>query len=386
MHSQNSGLFIGRNPRTIPPVIRPFLRACLKILKGAAARDFGCGQGGEAGASPQRAVTAEPTQATGKRPAARRVFAEKAVWLRCSSVEDPPGIFSLGAPPNRPFSAKTAPFIIFRQALRRLCGPDAIIAVGCWLALVLCGPAFASDDSNLVSCAYSLTNAAQIHNLPQADAAKRLPAKLRGVVVGEAEPGGRGFALQDGSGGIYLETTPATVATLHPGDLIEAEGVSDPGNFAPFLAAASVRKIGTAELPPPRRVTFEDMTYGKVDAQWVEVSGIVRFCERSPNDTRKCRIELATGGGRLIVRWNVPSFKTPLVDAEVRLRGVCYYLVNRSRQLLSPMLAIPHDVPVIIEVPPPANPFDVPVRSVGSLLRFAGEGCTTGIASTYGAL
>jgi hypothetical protein len=64
-----------------------------------AARDFGWGQGGEAGASPSRPVgiTAEPTQAPGKRPAARRVFAEKAAWLRCSSVEDPPGICSFVA-------------------------------------------------------------------------------------------------------------------------------------------------------------------------------------------------------------------------------------------------------------------------------------------------
>src|SRR5579859_6628236 len=54
------------------------LRACLKIAWGAAARDFGCGQGGEVGASPQRAVTTEPTPATGKRPAARRVFEGKA--------------------------------------------------------------------------------------------------------------------------------------------------------------------------------------------------------------------------------------------------------------------------------------------------------------------
>ena len=56
------------------------LRACWKIPTGAAARDFGRSQGGEAGASPQRAVRAEPTQAANKRPAARRVFAEKAVW------------------------------------------------------------------------------------------------------------------------------------------------------------------------------------------------------------------------------------------------------------------------------------------------------------------
>src|SRR5258708_18697443 len=40
--------------------------------------------------APQRAVRNEPTPGTDKRPAARRVFAEKAVWLRCSSVEDPP--------------------------------------------------------------------------------------------------------------------------------------------------------------------------------------------------------------------------------------------------------------------------------------------------------
>ena len=58
--------------------------ACLKIARGPAAKDFGRGQGGEAGASPQRAVTAEPTQATDKRPAARRVPWHKTGSRRCS--------------------------------------------------------------------------------------------------------------------------------------------------------------------------------------------------------------------------------------------------------------------------------------------------------------
>src|SRR5216683_7113324 len=94
------------------------LRACLETTRGAAARDFGCGQGGEFRASPQRAVRNEPTPATGKRPAARRVFAEKAVWLRCSSVEDPPGIFSFVASRHPAFSPKTAPLVVSKQALR----------------------------------------------------------------------------------------------------------------------------------------------------------------------------------------------------------------------------------------------------------------------------
>ncbi len=65
------------------------LRARLKIRKGPATRDFVRGRGGETGASPQRAVTVEPTKASRKRPVARRVFAGKAAWLRCSSVTDP---------------------------------------------------------------------------------------------------------------------------------------------------------------------------------------------------------------------------------------------------------------------------------------------------------
>src|SRR5688500_8772637 len=46
------------------------VRACFEIAWGPAARDFGCGQGGEDRASPQRAVRSEPTQAADKRPAA----------------------------------------------------------------------------------------------------------------------------------------------------------------------------------------------------------------------------------------------------------------------------------------------------------------------------
>jgi hypothetical protein len=91
------------------------LRACLKITRGPAAKDFERGQGGEGPgrtghrASPQRAVKAEPTPPTVKRPAARRVFGEKAGWLRYSSVGD-----RCGYPPSsrlaiRPFPRKQDP-------------------------------------------------------------------------------------------------------------------------------------------------------------------------------------------------------------------------------------------------------------------------------------
>ena len=117
----------------------PSLGACLKTPRGAATRSFDSGQGGEAGASPQRAVTAEPTPARVKRTVARRVVGEKRVWLRCSSLKDPQGIWtsqsparwfprvgcalsrkavSLLAPRHAPVSPTTAPLGVFKQALR----------------------------------------------------------------------------------------------------------------------------------------------------------------------------------------------------------------------------------------------------------------------------
>ena len=38
-------------------------------------------------------------------------------WLRCSSVEDPQGVFSFVAPRHPPICRKTAPLVVFRQAL-----------------------------------------------------------------------------------------------------------------------------------------------------------------------------------------------------------------------------------------------------------------------------
>jgi hypothetical protein len=64
------------------------VRACQRIEKGPAAGDFEGGQGCEGRASPWRAVRAEPTQDTLKRPAARKVFAARPVWPRCSSLTE----------------------------------------------------------------------------------------------------------------------------------------------------------------------------------------------------------------------------------------------------------------------------------------------------------
>ena len=249
--------------------------------------------------------------------------------------------------------------------------PSIIIFILLWFAS---GGLLRAQPIASVAGGEILTNAVQVRSLDAKEAGRHLPVHLRGVVIGEAEPGGDGFAMQDETSGIYLTSTPEIVAQLHPGDDIEVTGSSDPGWFAPSVVVKTIHKLGVKPLPEPKKVTYEELLSGQFEAQWVELTGIVRFCEPSPNDTRKLRIELATGGSRLVLRWNIPKAPEPLVDAETRVRGVCYYLANQNRQLLSPMIAIPHDMPIQVEVPAPADPFSEPLRSLDSLMHFNLEG------------
>jgi signal transduction histidine kinase len=216
-----------------------------------------------------------------------------------------------------------------------------------------------------------LTNAAQVRALSQAQAAQHFSVRLRGIVIGEAEPDGQGFVMRDASDSIYLLGQAPLVSEIERGDLLEVAGLSDPGGFAPCVLVKELRKVGTGTVPEPLPVTFEQLMAGRLDAQWIEVSGIVRRCEPLPWSERKHKLEIATGGERLTVQLNGRQKPEALVDAEVLLRGICFYQYNKNRQALSPLLLVPRGVAVAIEKAAPAAPYEDPPRPVAGLLQFA---------------
>ena len=77
------------NCTSMPVRATALVQSLSQNYKGCCGEGFWSWPRRRGGASPKRAVTTEPTLAKAKRPAARRVFAQQAVWLRCSSVEDP---------------------------------------------------------------------------------------------------------------------------------------------------------------------------------------------------------------------------------------------------------------------------------------------------------
>lgn len=215
-----------------------------------------------------------------------------------------------------------------------------------------------------------LTNAVDIRALRAEESVKHLPVHVRGTVL---DSGGTGIDISDGATAVYVlgSRNPSAVSGLRPGDYVDVEGVTDPGEFAPIIMLTSLRKIGTKPVPPPRQVTFDELASGGMDAQWVEISGIVHYCEPSAKGSQKYRLEMEAGGGRLVARLNTAHLDEPLVDAQIRLRGVCYYLFNKNRQLVSPMLSVPSEAPITIEMPAPGDGFFLPVRPIGSLMQFS---------------
>jgi signal transduction histidine kinase len=246
-----------------------------------------------------------------------------------------------------------------------------------WLALLtLAVPAVTGLGQGAQPTTLLLTNAAQIRQLTAAQAARSVPVRLRGVVITEAGPStNRAVVIWDGTAGIYLLGQTNRFSHVARGDLVVATGATDPGEFAPIVRVQTVEKLGVAPTPPPRRVTYEELLSGGLDAQWVEISGVVRMLEKElPKDTYgRWQMDLAAGGGEVSVVSNGerPAQVTP--DARVRVQAACFYQFTQQRQVLRPMLLVPAGVPVEVEQPAPANPYAAPVRPAGNLLEFSPE-------------
>jgi PAS domain S-box-containing protein len=217
--------------------------------------------------------------------------------------------------------------------------------------------------------AEQLRTAAEVRGLTVEQAQRQLPVKLRGVVTFFDENLFSRF-IQDETAGIYLRESTNT-PWLTPGQVVEVEGVTSPGEYAPIVEPEHVRVVGQAPLPTPRPVTYEELASGKEDSQFVEIAGIVRSVHLDEASEHHL-IQIATGGGRLSVyARELPVAKSAaLVDSTIRVRGVCSTQFNRQRQLFAIRLMVPRSEDLVIMIPAAADPFAVPARPIGSLLQF----------------
>jgi signal transduction histidine kinase/ActR/RegA family two-component response regulator len=216
----------------------------------------------------------------------------------------------------------------------------------------------------------TLTKARDVHNLTVEEAARNYPVQLTAVVTYydlNADPRHPVFFASDASGSIFV-SMPAL--PFQAGDLVEIEGVSAAGDYAPILKGTEAHVIGKAPLPSSApRESLTDLLSGAEDGQWVEVQGVVQAVRKSG---KNISLDLALSDGAITANTinEVGADYHSLVDAKIKLRGNQAPLFNHQLQMTGVHLFFPNRAQVTVEEPAPEHPFALPVTPVSRLLRF----------------
>ena len=225
-----------------------------------------------------------------------------------------------------------------------------------------------------------LTTIQSIRALSQDEASRGYPVRVRGIVTHFDELAHGGLILHDGQFGQYVNTPahPERVGEwrLQRGDLIEVEGRTVRGGFAPNLEPSHVRKISRASLPRPKTIPYASMLTGRHDCDYVEVNGVIQRAWLASDPTNRTMFaEVAYEEGLLRATfWDYqPDELAHLIDARVRLRGNVGTLFGQTEQLRGVSLFVGHTSDIVVLESPP-NPFDLPTRSIRSIYNYSAAG------------
>jgi len=204
-----------------------------------------------------------------------------------------------------------------------------------------------------------LTHADQIRELSPEQAAIGYPVRIRGTITDDVPA--PDFFVQDSTAGIYVEGSRAPTFTHHFGDLVEVEGITGPGRFAPVIREQKLRVLGKGTLPDAKLYPFSELADGQMDSQWVRVRGIVRSVsiDRTSWHETVLAMRIASGDGEFHVRVPISEERdfSSWVDTGVLIEGVCGSLSTFRRQLSGVLFYVPRLKFIRIEAPANRIPF-----------------------------
>ncbi len=228
----------------------------------------------------------------------------------------------------------------------------------------------------------TLTRAEQVHTLTYEDSQRPFPVHLHGAQVLYFNHRLGNLFVRDHGHGLYINVLNTPPAHLNSGDLLDVEGVTGPGGFAPIADHVRIRVIGRAPLPPAPRYSLDHLLTGIEDCEWVEVQGTVRaavathhtttYGDESASGATNVIVTLATGAGRLDVIVGEPGAfdYSNLVDADVIVSGVAGPRFNRSRQLTGIHLFAQSFAQFQVLQRGPNDPFSLPIRPLSTVMRY----------------
>lgn len=223
-----------------------------------------------------------------------------------------------------------------------------------------------SSASSETTAAANTSNVVEILKLDSTQASRRFPVRIHGVIT-YADPDWKNGFLQNSDGAMFFYLNQPEV---RPGQWVELTGHTDPGGYAPLIADAAVRVLGATNLPAASRVDLDDLAGGHLDSHWVEMEGVVR---RIAYQDHHLRLSLMSpkGAFNVLVYDPVAGPPTgPVIDALVRVKGVCCSGINERRQLTGFTLQVPGFEQLTVLEAAPADPFSIRTISTTEVTRF----------------
>jgi signal transduction histidine kinase len=184
----------------------------------------------------------------------------------------------------------------------------------------------------------------------------------------------RRLFVQDETGGIFVDAGPRHPLGLSAGDVVEIRARSDVGRFAPMLVDPAITFLEKGSLPAHAENRIEYLFAGHGDSEWSEVEGVVHAVRMENPGTAILEI-VATGSRRLNVWLPQPDGKAPeqLVNAAIRVRGVCGPIFNGRRQLLGIRLLVPDATQIQVQRAGTTDPFTAPLVPIEELSLYSPE-------------
>ncbi len=225
-----------------------------------------------------------------------------------------------------------------------------------------------TNPSTNASVLPTLTTAVEVHRLKREEAQRGYQVKVRGVVTCVL-PEDQAFTLQDSTRGLYvIDSSQSLAMPPETGEYLEIEGTTDPGKFAPVVKAQLVTRLGAGHLPDPARPAWDQLMSGSLDAQYVEIAGVVTAVQSN-------RVSLLTSGGivKTEIRANGINKTEELKQYEnalVRVRGCLFaswdYITHQVRM---GEIRI-YGADIFIDQPSPADLFSIPRKTAAELRLF----------------
>jgi signal transduction histidine kinase/CheY-like chemotaxis protein len=211
-----------------------------------------------------------------------------------------------------------------------------------------------AQDPGTQSSLPTLTTVARVHSLSEEQARLFYPVRLRAVVTFFA-PMGRMLTVQDDTDGIYVWVGSSEIPPLlRAGQLVEVEGFSGPGDFAPVIASPRIRILGEHAMPEPLRMDIDRLLSDPPDSAWVEAGGTVCSID-SVNGLAFLGIRSA--GRHLVAEVAYPDgLPSGLLYSRIRFQGVLAPKFNRNRQLVAVHIRVPRPEFLHVEAGAPPNP------------------------------